>query len=135
MRSALLGLLLLGCKSGSSTFDTRSFDLKSKALKVAMLKDFMASPTVPDDVEFHLVLHGDSDFKAAVKIKPDDVPKWADGCIAARLEVRPSWVEPLLRNKLGWSVSSQPDTYRCGREERVIHVHEGVIFRRIVTEN
>ena len=137
-------LVLLGCKSGTRTTDTNSRSLKSRELKIAFLKDYMASPTEVQDAEFHIVVHdnsggllagpSDSDFKAAVKVKPDKVPKWAEGCEAARLEVRPSWVDPLLSGKDGWDVRGQPDTYRCGREERVIHVHEGVIFRRLTTE-
>lgn len=143
MRWALLGLLLLGCKSGTRTTDTRSVAMKSKELKLAFLKDYLGSPTEVQDAEFHILVHdnsgallsgpSDSDFKAAVKVKADHVPKWADGCTAARLDVRPPWVEPLLKGKTGWDVGSQPDTYRCGREERVIHVREGVIFRRITT--
>ena len=104
----------------------------------------MACPSEVLDTEFHLVLHdnsggllsgpSDADFKVAVKVKPDHVVKWAEHCTAARLDVRPAWVDPMLKGKSGWDVSSQPDTYRCGREERVIHVKEGVIFRRLVTD-
>ena len=64
---------------------------------------------------------------------PGRVVTRTEGDCLARLEVRPSWVDPLLSGKDGWDVRGQPDTYRCGREERVIHVHEGVIFRRLVT--
>ena len=144
MRWALLGLLLLGCKSGTRTTDTRSAGIKSKELKLAFIKDYLGSPTEVLDVEFHVVVHdnsgsllsgpSDEDLKVAVKVKADHVSKWAAGCEAARLEVRPAWVEPMLKGKTGWEVSSQPDTYRCGREERVIHVREGVIFRRVVIE-
>ena len=144
MRWALIGLLLLDCKSGTRTTDTKSRSIKSKDLKLAFLKDYMGSPTPLQDAEFHIVVHdnsggmlagpSDSDFQVAVKIKPDQVPKWTEGCEATRLDVRPAWVDPILSGKDGWNVSAQPDTYKCGREERVIHVHEGVIFRRIVTE-
>jgi hypothetical protein len=146
MRGAVLVALLLGmgCKSGTRTTDTRSSSITSKELKLAFLKDYMGSPTAVEDVEFHIVVHdnsggmlsgpSDSDLRAAVRVKPDHVAKWAESCEAARLEVRPSWVDPMLKGKTGWEVKSQPDTYRCGREERVIHVREGVIFRRIATE-
>ena len=145
MRWAVVALLLLqGCKSGSRTTDTYSRKIKSKELKLAFLKDYLGSPTEPQDVEFHVVVHdnsggllagpSDSDIQAAVKVKPDHVAKWAEGCTGARLEVRPAWVDGLISGKDGWDVSSQPDTYRCGREERVIHVHEGVIFRHLTTE-
>ena len=78
MRWALIGLLLLGCKSGTRTTDTKSRSIKSKELKLAFLKDYMGSPTPPQDVEFHIVVHdnsggmlagpSDSDFQVAVKI-------------------------------------------------------------------
>lgn len=143
MRWWLVGLVLvLGCKSGTRTTDTKSRKIASRDLRIASLKDYMGSPTALLDTEFHIVIHdnsggmlsgpSDADFKAAVRVKPDHVAKWAESCTAARLDVRPEWVDPMLSGKDGWDVSSQPDTYRCGREERVIHVREGVIFRRIV---
>lgn len=145
MRWALVGLLLVGCKSATRTTDKRSSEIKSKELKLAFVKDYFASPTSVQDVEFHIVVHdnsgglllgpSDSDLKAAVKVTPDQVARWAAGCTAARLEARPEWIEPLIRGKRGWEVSSQPDTYRCGPEERVIHVREGVIFRRITSQD
>jgi hypothetical protein len=142
---ALLGLVgLLGCKSENKSIDTRSSGIKSRELRIAFLKDYLSSPTEPLDVEFHLVLHDNSgglisgpndfDFRVAVKVTADAVARWAMGCEAARLDVRPEWVEAMLKGKKGWEVSSQPDTYRCGREQRVIHVHEGVIFRHVVSE-
>ena len=144
MRWALFGLVLLGCKSDSRTTDTKSAGIKSRELRIAFLKDYFASPTEPLDAEFHLVFQdnsggmipgpSDSDFQVAVRVPPDAVAQWAMGCEAARLDVRPAWVGPMLKGKKGWEVKSQPDTYRCGREERVIHVREGVIFRSYRTE-
>lgn len=143
MRWALIALVLLGCKGGSRSTDTKSKSIKSRELRLAFLKDYMASPTAVQDAEFHLIVHdnsgmfsgpSDSDLMAVVKVKPDHVSKWADGCTAARLDVRPAWADALVSGKDGWEVSGQPDTYRCGREERVIHVHEGVIFRHFTTE-
>ena len=144
-RWALLLLLGAACKtSGTRTTDTRSSALKSKALKLAFLKDYLGSPTEPQDVEFHVVFQDHSgalfptadeyELQAGVKVPPDQVPRWAMGCTAARLEVRPAWVGPLLEGKTGFEVKSQPDTFRCGREERVIHVHEGVILRQLKSE-
>ena len=141
----LLALLVwVGCRTSSTrTTDTRSSSIDSKALKLAFLRDYLGGPSEPDDAEFHLVFHDNSDgcvpgsdaydMKVVLKVKPDQVPKWAEGCERYRLEAWPPWAEPLLRGKKGWEVSAQPDTFRCGREERVIHVHEGVIFRRINT--
>ena len=62
MRSwwALLGLLLLDCKSGTRTTDTRSNGIKSKELKLAFLQDYVGSPTEVEDVEFHIVVHDNS---------------------------------------------------------------------------
>lgn len=140
----LVCVALLGCKSGSGTTNTKSRKIASKELRIAFLKDFMAYPSEVQDAEFHIIAQdnsggllggpSDADFKAAVKVKPDDVVKWAQGCTAARLEVRPAWADTMLSGKDGWDVASQPDTYRCGREERVIHVREGVILRHYTTE-
>lgn len=140
----VLVLAVAGCKSGTRTTDTRSSSISSKPLKMAFFKDYLGSPTEPLDVEFHVLVHdnsggllsgtSDSDIRAAVKVKEDHVSKWAEGCTAARLEARPSWADALVSGRDGWDVSSVPDTYRCGREERVIHVHEGIIFRRVTTE-
>ncbi len=137
-------LALCACKSSSRSTDTKSASMKSRELKLAFLKDYMACPSEVLDTEFDLVLHdnsgsllsgpSDADFKAAVKVKPDHVVKWAEHCVAARLDVRPAWVGPLVDKRPGWDVSGQPDTYKCGQEERIIHVKEGVIFRRLVTD-
>jgi len=136
--------LVAGCKSGTRTTDTRSSSISSKQLKKAFFKDYLGSPTELVDVEFHIIVHdnsggllsgpSDSDIRAAVKVKEDHLSKWAEGCTAARLEARPPWADALVSGRDGWDVSSVPDTYRCGREERVIHVHEGIIFRRLSTE-
>ena len=136
-------LLSLSCtRSGTRTTDTRSSQIQSKELKLAFLRDYLSGPTAPLDAEFHLVFHDNSqgmipgsddmDLQAVIKVKPDDVSKWAAGCTRYRLEAWPPWAEPPLRGKKGFEVSSPPDTFKCGAEERVIHVHEGVIFRRLV---
>ena len=138
-------VLAAACKSnGTRTTDTRSTNIKSKELKLAFLKDYMSGPTVPLDAEFHILFHDNSgsllsggsdyDFQAVIRVTPDQTFKWADGCTRYRLEAFPPWAEPLLRGKDGWEINSQPDTFRCGQEERVIHVKEGVIFRRLRSE-
>lgn len=144
-RAALTFFVLwVGCKTSSSrTTDTYSESISSRALKVRFLKDYLGGPTEPEDVEFHIVFHDnaggcvpgsdDYDLQVVEKVRPDEVAKWADGCVRTRLEARPSWVAPMLTGKKGWEVKEQPDTFRCGREERVIHVHEGVIYRRLNT--
>lgn len=154
MRWGLLGLLLSGCEGGARTTetrahetrttDTRSATMASAEQRISFLNGYVASPSPPLDVEFHVVFHdnsggllagpSDMDITAAVRVKPGDAPTWALGCTRAPLDVPPDWVEPLLEGKSGWEVDSQPDTLRCGLERRVIHVREGIIFRRIATE-
>lgn len=144
-RSAVVLVLvvLCGCKSSSRTVDVKSKTLKDKALKLAMVKDYAQGPTVPLETEFHLVHHdnsggmipGPDDFTyhIVVKVKPDDVAQWARGCERVQLPVRPSWADSVLMGNPEFAVNTKPDTVRCGREERVIHVKEGVIFRSITT--
>jgi hypothetical protein len=136
--------LWVGCKTSSTrTTDTYSRSLESKSLKLKFLSDYLGSPTEPLDAEYHLVFHDnaqgcvpgsdDYDLQAVVKVRPEDVPAWALGCVRRRLEATPDWVAPLVKGKKGFEVSAQPDSFRCGPEERVIHVHEGVIYRRVNT--
>src|SRR5207302_748797 len=88
-RAALaLCLLVAGCKEdrGRST-DTRSANIQSKELKLAFLKDYVGGPTPPLDAEFHLVFHDNSggllagpsdyEYQLVIRVKPDDVFKWA----------------------------------------------------------
>ena len=143
--AALLALLLwVGCKTSSSrTTDTFSASIISKELKLRFLRDYLGGPSEPQDVEFHIVFRDNSDgcvpgsddydVQVVERVKPDEVSLWADGCVRSRLEARPTWVGPLVKDKKGWAVKEQPDTFRCGHEERVIHVHEGVIYRRLTT--
>jgi hypothetical protein len=141
----LVGLLCWGCKSsGSRTTNTDSASLASKQLRLAFLRDYLTGPSEPEDAEFHISFHDNSggfvpgpsdfDFQVALKVKPDDVSKWAIGCVRRPLEARPGWVNALLAGKAGWEVSSLPDSLRCGAEERLIHVHEGVVFRRLASQ-
>ena len=144
-RAALLALLLwVGCKTSSDrTTDTFSASIASKELKVHFLRDYLGGPSEPEDLEFHIVFRDNSDgcvpgsddydLQVVERVKPDLVPRWADGCVRTRLEARPPWVGPLVKGKNGWDVKEQPDSFRCGREERVIHVHEGIIYRRLTT--
>ena len=64
-------------KSESRDTDTKSINVKSRELRIAFLKDYLASPTEPLDVEYHLVRHdisggllagpSDVDYRAAVR--------------------------------------------------------------------
>ena len=143
---AVVCLASSGCKCarGDRSTDTWSNDLAGPLHRLAFLKDYAQGPTEPLDAEFHIVFHdnsgglfaGPSDYEmnVAVKVRPDDVARWAEGCTAARLDPKPSWIEKVLAGKPGWDVSAVPDTVRCGREERIIFVKEAIIFRHLAAQ-
>ena len=136
-------LSLCGCKCarGGRSTDTRSGDLAGPLHRLAFLKDYAQGPTEPLDAEFHIVFHdnsgglfaGPSDYEmnVAVKVKPDDMARWAAGCTAARLDPRPPWIDELLAGKTGWETQTLPDTVRCGPEERILFVKEAIVFRHL----
>lgn len=143
-RAGLLWLLVFAgpgctCARGDRSTDTWSKDLAGPAHRLAFLKDYAQGPTEPLDAEFHLVFHdnsqgllaGPSDyaFDVALKVRPDDVSRWAEGCTPARLDPKPAWAAALLADKAGWAVATLPDTLRCGSEERLLFVKEAIIFR------
>ncbi len=104
--------------------------LGSAAERVAHLCDVTLCPSRPLDAAFLTDGDGEGSLVAVVRVRPDDVVQWRRGCASARFEVRPAWLPPLLAQR-GWSVATAPDSWRCGREERVIHVKEAVVVRRI----
>ena len=144
MRLAWVLLLLTACKDNGRSTDTRSSTLENARLRVKFLDEYAMGPTTPLDAEFHLVYHDNSggiipgsddyDIRAVVKVPPDAVSKWADGCQGARIEARPQWAKDLVGDRKEWQATAAPDTLRCGREERIIFVHDGIIFRHLVSQ-
>ena len=134
-------LAVAGCKGNGKSTDTRSSMLKDPALKVKFLDEYAMGPTTPLAAEFHIVYHdnsgglipGSDDYEiiAAVKVKPDDVSRWSEGCESIRTDPRPSWAKELVEGLPEFATHSPPDTVRCGREERLIHVKDAVIFRHL----
>ena len=143
VRQLALLLLVLGCRGNGRSTDTRSSALTDPVLKVKFLDEYAQGPTMPLAAEFHIVYHDNSggllagpddyDIAAVIRVRVDDVPRWSTGCIGARLEARPKWASELVDGVPGWEVKTPPDIVRCGREVRIIHVKEGVIFRHIAT--
>lgn len=90
-------------------------------------------PSTPEDAAFHVVLRGPGDgaVHAVVKVRAEDVPRWSMGCERLRVDARPAWLDEVLAGT-GWSPKTPPDTLRCGREERVVHVKERLIIRTLV---
>ena len=142
--AALAVAALAECKSGTRSTDTRSSQLTDPKLKVKFLDEYAMGPTTPLQAEFHVVYHdnsgglvpGSDDYEitAAIRVPPDAVPKWADGCERARLDARPQWAKDLVGDKKEWLATAAPDTFRCGHEERIIHVKDGIIFRRLSSQ-
>ncbi len=134
-------LALAACHSRS--VDLSSKGVKEESLKVKLLDEYAMGPTTPLEAEFHIVYRDNSsglvpgsddyDITAAVKVPPEVVPRWADGCERARLEARPQWTKDLVGDAKEWRGSEAPDTFRCGHEERIVHVKEGIIFRHLVS--
>lgn len=104
--------------------------LPTAAERVAHLCDVTLCPTRPLDAAFLAEGAGEGSLVAAVKLRPDDVAQWGRGCASARFEVRPRWSLPLLAQR-GWKVATAPDAWRCGAEERLLHVKESVVLRRV----
>jgi hypothetical protein len=121
-------------------------DLWSKSLptakeRVARLCAATMCPTRPLDAAYHLqyvdlsgeLAQGATEvhLTAVVKVEVDDVVRWALGCREARLPVRPDWLPALLEGT-DWTPTGAPDVRLCGREERILHVKDGLVLRRLV---
>jgi hypothetical protein len=104
--------------------------LPTAAERVAHLCDVTLCPTRPLDAAFLADGDGEGSLVAVVKVAPDDVAQWSRGCASARFEVRPKWSVRLLAQR-GWKVTTAPDSWRCGTEERQLHVKESVVLRRV----
>lgn len=130
--------IALGCAAGLFACEERAVQpavadsaaLATAAERVAHLCDVTLCPTRPLDAAFLANGDGEGSLVAAVKLRPDDVALWSRGCASARFEVRPKWSLPLLAQR-GWKVSTAPDSWRCGAEERLLHVKESVVVRRV----
>ncbi len=137
---AVVALLLAACPPSSRTTDTRSDRLASPKDRVAFLCEYTLCPTTPSDAAFHIVVRdasrgflagpGDVDVTAVVKVKPDDMPRWVAGCAARRGDMKPPWLEGLLKER-GWKVTTAPDFAQCGAESRLLHVKDGLVVRWI----
>lgn len=136
--------LAVGCGEKSRSLDVRSATLPTAQARVQMLKDHLGSPGKVEDTAFHLVLHdnsggcvpgpSDADFRVAVKVPRGDTELWTRGCTPGAIEIRPEWVDEVTRGAETWAVSSKPEAVRCGGEERLVHVKEGIVFRRVLRQ-
>lgn len=127
----LAGALLAGCEERAvqpAVADSAS--LSTAAERVTHLCDVTLCPTRPLDAAFLANGDGEGSLVAAVKVRPDDVAQWRRGCASARFDARPKWLLPLLAQR-GWTVTTAPDSWRCGPEERLLHVKESVVVRRV----
>lgn len=123
--------VLLACEERAVAPATAgSAALRTAGERVAQLCDVTLCPTRPLDAAFLADGDGAGGLVAVVKVPPDDVSQWSRGCTSARFDVRPRWSLPLLAER-GWKVAAAPDPWRCGPEERLIHVKEGVVVRRV----
>jgi hypothetical protein len=138
VRSRLARAWLLGCLLGAACEEKGltpvvgdSAQLKTADARVAHLCDVTLCPSTPLDAAFLAGGDGEGSFVAVLRVAPADVHLWSRGCSAARLEARPPWLPPLLAQR-GWKVTTAPETWRCGADERVIHVKEGIVARRVL---
>lgn len=141
MRWLALIVFLSACDEKTRSTDTRSKSIAKASARVAFLCDYLMCPSTPEDAAFHVVYrdnsHGlvpgsdDAVIHAVVKVKAEDVARWSMGCERTRVEARPPWLDDVLAGT-GWAPKTLPDTLRCGREERVVHVKEGLIIRSLV---
>ncbi len=133
MRSLLLGatLVLAGCpKSGSD--EHRSTSLATAKERVAFLCDYAMCPSPPEDAAFHIYPGPDGTVvHAIVKVDVNDVHRWSMGCDSFSVEVKPKWVNEVI-GPTGWKLKTNPDTWRCAGERRVIHVKEGLVIRALL---
>jgi hypothetical protein len=125
----LLSLVLLACTKEHTA--KRSTELASAKARVDWLCEYALCPTRPLDAAFDIA-PGDEGaiVHAVVKVDPADVPRWSMGCDDLAAEARPKWLGEVLA-PTGWTVKTIPDTWRCGGEQRVIHVKEAVILRAL----
>ena len=145
MRALLFTVIALGlgCSEKSRTTDTRSTTLNTAKQRASFLCSYALCASSVKDAAFHVVFHDNSgsllsgpdaaDIRAVVLVDKDELEKWTRSCTPARLEARPAWLEELAK---GTSLvpTSAPDGYRCGAEQRAIHVKDGLIVRRVLTQ-
>jgi hypothetical protein len=138
-----LALSLVACHEKNRSTDTWSRTLVSPHDRVAFLCAYTLCVTTPADAAFHIEFHdnsggfvpGPDDFEihAVLRMTPDETSRWSRGCKAERVEVRPEWLDVVLKEQPTWQPKSTPDVYRCGQETRVIHVKEGLVIRSLST--
>lgn len=129
MRVALVALCLAACSKDAASTEVRSTKFATAKERITFLRDYVAFPSEPKDVAWHLYeIEAGTAVHAIVKIDPADAHLWSMGCGDFVGEARPKWVPELLTGT-GWTLKSIPDTWSCGREKRAIHVKEGIVVR------
>ena len=143
-RLALIAVLsLAGCNERSRSTDTRSTTLKTAKERTGFLCAYALCASPVKDAAFHVVFHDnsgsllsgpdDADIRAVLLVDKDDLEKWTRSCTPARVEARPDWLEEITKGTT-LVPKSAPDGYRCGAEQRAIHVKDGLIVRRVLTQ-
>ncbi|MGV3623159.1 MAG: hypothetical protein ACO1OB_20230 [Archangium sp.] len=129
MRVALLALCLAACTKDAASTETRSTKYATARDRITFLRDFAAFPSEPKDAAWHIYETDEGTVvHAVVKIDPSDAHVWSMGCGNYVGDARPKWLPEVLAGT-GWNITSLPDTWRCGREKRGIHVKEGFVVR------
>lgn len=150
MRRGLLvvALTLVACGSAhpSRTTDTRSVELPTEAARLEFLSRYLVFPSPVQDAAFHVVYHdnsggmvpgpSDGDIRAALKVRPADVPEWTAGLVRRDgddADHVPDWGEALLRDA-GWRVRSRPAVYSSANGATLVAVFapDGIVLKRVV---
>ncbi len=121
---------MTACADGA--LDVRSTAFATAKERSARLCEAVLCPSTPDDAAFHVTrearIFGEAPLivRAVVKVPAADVVRWARGCEPKGADARPPWLPALLEGT-GWAPMTAPDTVRCGREVRRVHVRDGLV--------
>lgn len=145
MTRLLVVLVTLGlaCTEKNRTTDTRSTTLATAKQRAAFLCAYALCASNVKDAAFHVVFHDnsgsllsgpdDADIRAVVLVDKDDLEKWTRSCTPTRVDARPEWLDEIAKGTT-LLPKTAPDGYRCGVEHRAIHVKDGLIVRRVLTQ-
>lgn len=129
------------CTRGPARVELHSREAATAAERVKRLCALVRCPSRPEDAAFHLRYEDPTrdlslgpqrlSLAAVLRVPASELPRWSRDCRPARLEPRPSWATPFLEER-GWRTTEAPEMLRCDREERHLHVRDGLVLRRIV---
>lgn len=132
-------------QEANKTTDTWSSEFASRDEKLAFLAEYLIMPSEVLDAEYHIVYYDNStglipgpsdwDVRAALKVKPEDIPLWTDGLVAVSPEeIDLEWWVGLSSANILWD-GDDAEYYKRENDFSylVVFPNTGVILKAVST--